>query len=138
MKKHKLLSILLLFLVTSTMFSQSIWKKRQNKSNIIGQELEYRESKPTSFDLYILDNVLITQKLKKTTIQQLVIELPTPLGLQRFRIKEASVLSDKLAAKYPSIKAYVGIGIDDPTARVRFSKSQVGLHAMITSGKYPM
>jgi len=138
MKKHKLLSILLLFLVSSSLFSQGIWKKRQNKSNIILQELEYRASKPTSFELYTLDNLLITQKLKKSTIEQNIIELPTPLGLQRFKINEASVLSDELAAKHPSIKAYVGVGIDDPTARVRFSKSQVGLHAMITSGKYPM
>ena len=99
---------------------------------------------PTNFDLYDIDISVLNTKLVKalsrtsTTTNNLVIKFPTPLGIQRFLIKEASVFSPTLAAEYPDIKSYVGIGLDDPTAIARFSKSVKGFHAMITSGNYPM
>ncbi|WP_306349668.1 reprolysin-like metallopeptidase [Flavobacterium sp. '19STA2R22 D10 B1'] len=41
-----------------------------------------------------------------------------------------------LAARYPGIKSYVGLGIEDPTARIRFSVTVFGLHTMTLSGKH--
>lgn len=120
------------------MFSQNIWTKQDAKSRIIGEELEYRETQPTSFELFTINTNEINKKLTFSKNKEGIMELPTPNGIQRFLVKEASVFSDELAAKYPQIKSYVGVGLDDKTARVRFSKSKVGIHVMITSGKYPM
>ncbi|MDB9874537.1 M12 family metallo-peptidase, partial [Flavobacteriaceae bacterium] len=39
-----------------------------------------------------------------------------------------------LAAKFPQIKTYKAIGVDDPTATMRFSVTQFGLHSMKLSG----
>ena len=36
-----------------------------------------------------------------------------------------------LANKYPQIKTYKGIGVNDPLASIRFSVSQIGLHALL-------
>ena len=120
------------------MFSQSIWTKQDSRLRTAKQELEYRETQPTSFELFAINKNEINKKLIFSKKNESVIELPTPNGIQRFLVKEASVFSDELAAKYPQIKSYVGVGLDDKTARVRFSKSKVGIHVMISSGEYPM
>jgi len=138
MKKYYKISLLFFFFASISVFSQSIWTKQDSKLRIIGEALEYRETKPASFELFNVNMNLVDKKLPITPNQETIMELPTPNGVQRFLVKEASVFSDELAAKIPSIKSYVGIGIDDVTARVRFSKSKVGFHAMITSGNYPM
>ena len=36
-----------------------------------------------------------------------------------------------LAKKYPQIKTYKGVGVDDSLASIRFSVSQIGLHALL-------
>ena len=36
-----------------------------------------------------------------------------------------------LANKYPQIKTYKGVGVNDPLASIRFSVSQIGLHALL-------
>jgi len=56
-------------------------------------------------------------------------------SFESFTIMEAPVLHPDLAAKYPGIKSYVGKGIEDPTAIIRFSISnEKGLSSMILSG----
>lgn len=67
----------------------------------------------------------------------IVIEMPNELGtLERFTIFENSIMSPELAANYPEIKSYIGIGIDSPSATVYFSISPLGLQSMqLNAGK---
>ena len=138
MKNSYKVSFLFFFFVSISMYSQSIWVKQDVNASISIEEIEYRETQPLTFELFNINTNLVHNKLSISAKQETIIELPTPNGIQRFLVKEASVFSDELVTKYPSIKSYVGVGVDDKTARVRFSKSNVGFHAMITSGNYPM
>ncbi len=128
----------MLLFISISGFSQRTWTKLNEKTNVIEKELEYRESNPSSFELFALKKEVISNRLSQSSFAAQIIELPTPNGVQRFKVVEASVLANELAKKYPNIKSYVGVGLDDPTARVRLSNSNIGLHAMISSGKYPM
>ena len=134
MKKYKILSFLLILFISASAVSQQTWKQLNNQRKFKEENLEFKEGKPSDFKLYALNKAQLDNKLQLKNIMQ----LPTPNGMQNFKIREASVFSPVLAAKYPAIKSYVGIGVDDPTARVRLSSSGIGIHAMITSGNYPI
>ncbi len=64
-----------------------------------------------------------------------IIELPLPEGGNgRFRVWESSIMDPALAARYPEIKTYLGQGIDDPYATVRFDYNPYfGFSAQILS-----
>jgi subtilisin-like proprotein convertase family protein len=73
-----------------------------------------------------------------TGLSSLVIYFPNAYGsFDKYAVMEAPLMHPELSAKYPSIKSYAGQGIDDPTATLRFSVTQFGLHAMVLSGKNP-
>jgi hypothetical protein len=63
-----------------------------------------------------------------------IINLPMPNGeFTGFNMVESPVMADELANKYPDIKTYLGQGINDRTATLRFDLTQHGFHAMILS-----
>lgn len=62
----------------------------------------------------------------------ITINFPLANGdLVAFNVTESSMFAPGLAKKYPQIKTYKGVGVDDPLATIRFSLSQIGLHALL-------
>ncbi len=125
---------LIFFLLTYVGYSQSNeWLDiTSEKGTFNNQDLTYRKSIPNDFKLYEINFTEFKEKVFSSDQKSLqVIELPTSQGVQRFSVKEASSLSKELSLKFPMIKSYVGKGIDNPSAVVRFSFGTDGFHAVI-------
>lgn len=60
-----------------------------------------------------------------------IISIPNVEGMmERFEVWEASNFQPELQAKFPDIRSYIGVGIDDPNAYLRFSLSPQGIQTM--------
>ena len=60
------------------------------------------------------------------------IALPAPDGGQEtFSLRPSSVMPQGLAARYPSIKVYEGVSLDDPSVTIRMEITDKGLSAQI-------
>jgi subtilisin-like proprotein convertase family protein len=136
----KKLLLLLAMVIFSHGYSQNLWAPAdQNK--LAGLEKKERTSNPREFKLFTLNLQELKTALKNapdrenyTGPSDVIVAFPNASGkLENYRVYEASVLSPVLAAKHPSVKSYVGRGIDNPAATVRFSVTMYGLHAMILS-----
>jgi len=124
----------LCFFATLTLFSQTnngLWKQvdESQREQITQKEFNLNFEKLTT----TLKNAPVRGEFigKSNT----VIQFPNAEGLlESFRISEASTMTAELQAKYPNIRSYVGQGIDDPSAIIRFSVSpQKGLSSMLRS-----
>lgn len=63
---------------------------------------------------------------------QAVIALPRPDGsFERFAFVESPVMEPALAVQFPQIKTYLGQGLDNPAATVRFDLTHEGFHAQV-------
>ncbi|MCB0781156.1 MAG: hypothetical protein KDC03_16800, partial [Flavobacteriales bacterium] len=70
--------------------------------------------------------------LQEVAGSPVVIDLPRPDGAAlSFRFLEVPVLHTDLQAQYPSIRTFTGVGVDDPSVRVKFDLTPHGFHAMV-------
>ena len=88
-------------------------------------------------DVAGMHNILSEAPLEfsdETKSKLVTLILPYPDGsLQKFSIVESPIMAAELAVKYPEIKTYLGKGIDDPYASVRFDLTPLGFHALVLS-----
>lgn len=96
----------------------------------------------SKFKLYQLNVQQLTQPLKavnqsaRNGTNYTVLPFPTASGrLKRFKVSKSNTMHPDLAKKFPNIQAYEGIGLDDPTATIRFEITQNGLTGMLWSAK---
>lgn len=65
------------------------------------------------------------------------LELPLPEGgYGRFRVVESPIMEPGLAKRYPMLKTYLGQGIDNPTATVRFDLTARGFRAQVIASTH--
>lgn len=139
----KQLMTLMLFLVFFSGMAQSNFWKKTSERKIGNLKKVERNSSPKTYQLYYLDLEAFKQHLKNAPLRSkvsgkstFIIKFPRPSGeFAAFRVTESPIMAKGLADKYPMIKTYSATGIDDPTATMRFSVTQFGLHTMALSGK---
>ena len=92
-----------------------------------------RHAQALSLDVNGLRAALATAPAEtQTAAAPLVLALPLPNGgTARFALREAPVMEPALAAKFPEIKTYAGVGLDDAAATVRLDLSPRGFHAQV-------
>ncbi|MFI1744569.1 zinc-dependent metalloprotease [Thalassobellus sediminis] len=131
-----------IFLISFSVFGQknlfvkiekSITLQSKTKSKDLEKEITFE------FDYKALSNALSnsSNKSSKGKIPNIIISLPNTKGeFERFKIEESSVMHPDLQAKYPDIKSYIGYGIDNPSAYLRFSLSPYkGLSGIVLGKK---
>ncbi|WP_339888837.1 reprolysin-like metallopeptidase [uncultured Flavobacterium sp.] len=134
--KHKLLSVALLAVVSFSFAQEknSLWKS-STKSNVALLESKMLLPQKNLFDLQVneLKN-LVDQSPQRNSLNiksNIIISLPNADGeFERFGIYENSIMDPALAAQYPEIKSYIGVGIDNPSTSVYFSISPLGFKSM--------
>ncbi|WP_300565176.1 reprolysin-like metallopeptidase [Flavobacterium sp.] len=138
--KKNLLYVIFTVMFFSVTNGQSLWNKASEEKLSQLAKMD-RATTPSQYQLFSLDFDALKLKLKQAPLDSqgiqsdLVIDFPSPEGkLDSYRVYEAPIMEAELANKYPDIKSYVGKGIEDPTATIRFSVTLFGLHTMTLSG----
>lgn len=143
MKKSLLQFLMFIFIFTSISVSQnlnlSIWRDVEESAiNLTGERLIVPEVYRTlKLDIHSLRTLLNSAPIEKNTpLRQSrnIIKLPLPKGeFNSYYFVESPVMEDNLQLNYPDIRTYVGRGIEDPYAWVRFDFTPHGFHAMVRS-----
>lgn len=135
------LSLFAFFIIFSnTIFPQyDLWNE-QNEKEIISVGERY--IKPQVYKTYKLNLNSLTSILSNVPMEfspeanrkDKIIHIPMPDGtFQKFYFVESPVMAPELQSKYPETRTYLGYGIDDEYATVRFDYTPHGFHAMILS-----
>ena len=137
MTMKKLISTALLFTITFGIAQNknNLWKKsNSNETSKKITKTDLPQKNVFKLDLPALKKMLSTSPKRENfeNFSKLIITLPNGDGkLENFNVFENSVMAPELAAKYPEIKSYVAVGIDNPSARAYFSYSPLGFKSMI-------
>ena len=115
-----------------------IWQKTEGGKSVELFSLYGDEKQPHStlvLNAQALDRFLgnapkeFSDEAKSKTV---VISLPLPNGtFEKFRIAESPVVEAPLGSPGFESHTFAGVGIDDPTATVRFESAFDGFHAMV-------
>ncbi|RXR20774.1 T9SS type A sorting domain-containing protein [Flavobacterium amnicola] len=133
--KIKLLSLAMLAVTSLTFAQDGLWKKiTSSKKPALESRMQLPEKNLFDLDVTNLREQLKNSPLRNARSSSVSISLPNADGvLESFRIYENSTMDPALAARYPDIKSYIGIGIDNPTATAYFSMSPLGFKSMVVS-----
>ena len=138
--KYKLLSVALLA-ITSFSFAQqkgSFWKPSTKGTKVaLESRLNLPEKNLLDLDVNALKATLVNSPSRNSIgrTSEIVLSLPNAEGqMERFKIYENSNMDPALSARYPEIKSYIGIGIDNLTLTAYFSVSPLGFKSMVLGG----
>jgi len=141
LKQKIIIPILFTFFGLSAQNNIELWKTTTSMETVSKEKL-FRNQIPQEYKLFTLNSneleLLLDDAPERFTVESnTLIEFPTKDGvIQKFRVYEASVLDPSLQAQYPNIRSYTAQGIEDPSAVARFSYSNTGLNAIISSANY--
>lgn len=143
MKKNLLLLIPLIFCLAAGA-QQNYWTP-VNESNI-GKNLFADRVRPSAYKLFMLQDELLKTDLNSVPAEinvsaknsGYIFIVPNADGVsEHFRVVETPVMHTDLARRYPGIKSFTGVGIDNPTATIRFASSELGFNGTIFSADRP-
>lgn len=112
------------------------------QENIIINKDDKRVIIPKKYKTLKLDIIALNQFLNllpdEKNIQNFsstpILEIPMPDGtFALFNVWQSSIMQEGLANNFPTIKTFLGQGITDKFATIRFDMTELGFHAMILS-----
>ncbi|REC53297.1 propanediol utilization protein [Chryseobacterium piscium] len=135
MKKQLL--VMGIFLISNVFLAQTsrLWKEVSQKTNseIFENKTSILHPRIYNLDFDNLKNAL-AKAPKRFAVRgksDVIVSFPNSNGnLEDFKVRENSNFAPELAAQYPDIKSYVGVGVEDASSTVYFSISSLGLSSM--------
>ncbi|WP_299114983.1 reprolysin-like metallopeptidase [uncultured Winogradskyella sp.] len=129
------------FFSVNAQVKDNIWSITNNnnlkKDNITFYKENPKHSTLISIDIDKLNQKLVNvpQRHLSNKNQGVVLQFPNQLGKpESYLVQEASVMEVELQVQFPEIRSFVGKGIDNPSAILRFSISpQKGFSGMVLS-----
>ncbi len=133
-KLHYVLATTIFLIVFSAFGQTSSWKEIEKEK--YSKKLSQLNLSKNKTHLYKLDKASLKQSISSTSLKNnktSIISIPGKDGkLETFKIYESPVFSPDLAAKYPNIKSYTGVAINNSGTRLRMSLSPQGVQTMIS------
>jgi hypothetical protein len=120
--------------VTPAAAQADVWEPVKGTPSPAGAQVDADRLKAFTLDIEALRGELAAapKAARARAGASTVLEVPAPDGtLQRFAVRETSIMEPGLAAKHPEIKTYAGHGLDDPTASIVADTSPLGFHASV-------
>ena len=132
------LPIVIMLAITSLTFAQnksSFWNATTKKSDFVALDSKMNLPEKQIFTLNVsaFKNALQNSPQRTAVSKsQTIVAIPNAEGvIENFRVCENSNMDPALAARYPEIKSYIGIGVENPTASAYFSVSPLGFKSMV-------
>jgi chitodextrinase len=131
--------VLILLMISSVSFSQkgnSLWKISVNNKTVSKSSVDLPQKNLYDLEQSALKKLLVNtpQRSASAGLSSVIISLPNADGgFENFRVYENSVLDSALAERYPEIKSYVAIGVENPNSRAYISNSPLGFKSMVLS-----
>ena len=131
---------LLVVLIATTIFSfaqnkNTLWNTTTKKTTMVALEARMQLPEKRLFDLNLVNlrsSLSNAPARTANTKSNTIVSIPNSDGvLERYSIYENSNMDPALAARFPEIKSYIGIGIDNPLATAHFSVSPLGFKSMV-------
>ena len=132
----KMVTLTLMLLMSSTLYAnEGIWLPlASNDAPAKGQPV----LQPAKYIIYQLHLQQMKAQLANVSTdpsETIIISLPTPDGgSMSFKVWETPLMAKGLADKYPEIKNYTGVSLDDPFVTAKINVTTFGFDAMIFAG----
>ncbi|MES2863906.1 MAG: M12 family metallo-peptidase [Bacteroidota bacterium] len=135
MKKLICFTLLFTSVILNAQNENGLWKKNNSSKEIINNgKSNFPQQNIFNLDIESLNTILKNspKRDKASKSSNTIITLPTIDGkMEKFEVYENSVLAPELAAKFPEIKSYIAVGVDNPSVRAYLSSSPLGFKSMI-------
>lgn len=134
----KIKPLFLLLLISFYSFSQvNTWERIESRE-ITPNKYVQRDNFPDNFSLYQVNTFSMKNLLEQSpnrlnsNSSKIIVTVPNSNGtMERFQMFEFSNFDPQLQAQFPSIRAYIGKGIDDKSAILRMSSDPNGFQGII-------
>ena len=135
MKKVICFTLLFTSVILNAQNENGLWKKSNSSKEIINNDkLDLPQKNIFKLDFESLKKALKTSPKRDniTKHSNAIITLPSVDGqVEKFEVYENSILAPELAAKFPEIKSYVAVGLENSSVRAYLSSSPLGFKGMI-------
>lgn len=130
-KLRLVFSITILFLSFYGAAQSTYWKNTELKAN--GRQFSKKQLQVDKAKAFTLNQALFSKELTSKSSKR-VVYFPDEYGNEiAFTVEEVPLFARELAQKYPSIKSFKGIAVNDATKQIRFSISHKGVQSMINT-----